>query len=241
MSLSNPSGRNDNETPASPSESPHLDRYSACHEQIWQMVHEGNFQAVLDNFINPVIREFEQQYGSRTERVYCANGPMDTLCCLGLAVKDKVTAIVVSFGYAHAYFLKGFIAVEQRDLNQAIEHMSKAVTLSPMNTDFLCELGYSYQSTRVWDKALECFARALSNTPEDDRNGNIARRRALRGQAFVLVELGKIDDAEHLYKKCLEIDPRDQNALHELQCIAHLRAGGRTGFQMVNIVNKEQQ
>ncbi len=230
MNLSQPPGGNSDPAPGSPSESPHLDRYRAHNQQVWQMiVRERKFQAVLDDFINPVIREFEKLYGTRKERVYCAEGALDTICCLGQAAMDNVTAIVVSFGYAHAYFVKGFIAVEQGNIDQAIEHMNMAAALSPGNAEFLCELGYAYQRTRVWDKALECFAKVALRTPENDGNGNVARRRAWRGEAFVMVELGKLDDAESLYQRCLQLDPRDEKALHELQYIAQLRGGGRPG------------
>jgi hypothetical protein len=38
-----------------------------------------------------------------------------------------------------------------------------------------------------------------------------------------LTEQGKLDEAEAMYRKCLVLDPKDSNALRELEYIRRLR------------------
>lgn len=47
-----------------------------------------------------------------------------------------------------------------------------------------------------------------------------------RGRGFALTELGRLDEAEAAYNEALKIDPNDDRAKHELEYIAHLKAGG---------------
>jgi len=46
---------------------------------------------------------------------------------------------------------------------------------------------------------------------------------AWRGQGYCLVELGRFDEAEKLYKKCLALDPSDKKAKGELEYIKSKR------------------
>ena len=47
--------------------------------------------------------------------------------------------------------------------------------------------------------------------------------RAIRGQGYVLAELGRLDEAEAKYKKCLAMDANDAKAQHELEYIRAVR------------------
>jgi len=42
-----------------------------------------------------------------------------------------------------------------------------------------------------------------------------------------LIEQGKLDEAEEIYKRCLEIDKNDRNAKHELEFIKGLKEQSR--------------
>jgi tetratricopeptide (TPR) repeat protein len=195
-----------------------------------QLVKEGKFSQALDDYIKPAIAEFEKLYGSRKERVYCAGGTLEQVAYLAKAAMDKEAAVVAHPGYADAYYMKGYIAFSQKDIGQALEDLEKAVELSPFNSGYLSELANVYQSTRHWPEAMELYERAekSANAPVYKPGGDTSlQRRALRGMAFVLVELGNLDDAERLHRQCLELDAQDRTALHELQYIEQLRAGAR--------------
>jgi Flp pilus assembly protein TadD len=57
------------------------------------------------------------------------------------------------------------------------------------------------------------------------KNGELGR--ALRGKGFVLVELGKLDEAEAMYRRCLAIDPADTKAANELRYVQSRRQSGQ--------------
>jgi len=190
-----------------------------------QLVRVGKLAEALDTIINPTIAEFQELFGSRKTRVYCAAGPTETLLYLTKAAAEKEDAITVDAGYAQAFFLKGYVAVERQDIPGAIENISKAIELSPRNPQFLCELANIRQNQEDWAKAMELYARAAESAPVFDCEGDtFHQRRALRGQAFVLVELTRLDEAERLYRRCIELDPADRMAAEELHNIASLRS-----------------
>jgi tetratricopeptide (TPR) repeat protein len=43
--------------------------------------------------------------------------------------------------------------------------------------------------------------------------------RAWRGMGYVLIEQGRLEEAEAIYKKCLTLDPNDEKAKGELRYI----------------------
>lgn len=73
--------------------------------------------------------------------------------------------------------------------------------------------------------ALQTFQRAESAarefSPPDSKNIELSR--AWRGLGYVYVELGQIDEAEKMYKQCLDLDKNDQRALNELRYIQNLK------------------
>src|SRR4030095_13970088 len=98
--------------------------------------------------------------------------------------------------------------------SEAKAQLLRAVALAPQNAQFLGELGHVYQLEKNWPLALQTFQRAESAakeiTSEQARNGELAR--AWRGMGYVLVELGRLDEAEAMYRKCLELNAQDAKA-----------------------------
>jgi tetratricopeptide (TPR) repeat protein len=96
--------------------------------------------------------------------------------------------------------------------------------LSPHNPHYLCELGEIYQLEKNWPKAIETFKQAEDENPlapDDTRAVELARAR--RGIGYVLVELGKLDEAEKKYEQCLKTDPKDTQAARELEYVRQLK------------------
>lgn len=59
-------------------------------------------------------------------------------------------------------------------------------------------------------------------SPPQLKNADLSR--AWRGQAYVFVEQGQLDEAEKLYRKCLDLNAADARALNELRFIQVQRA-----------------
>lgn len=79
------------------------------------------------------------------------------------------------------------------------------------------ELAEIYALENNWPDALKSYREAEKNVklgPEEGQADDLARAR--RGQGYVLVELGRLDEAEKKYRQCLATDPNDTKAKGEL-------------------------
>ena len=190
-----------------------------------RLIRKGSFDDALSKFIDPTIAEFEKEYSNRTERIYCARDSAETLYYLAQAAAKREPAVVLSYAYAYAYFLKAYILVDRNQFDAAIPVLTKATELSPQNAQYLSELGHIYQSRKDWQKSLDFFVRAAEAARRfsGDTNKSEDLRRALRGQGYSLVELGRLREAEKLYHQCLEINADDATAKGELGYIEELR------------------
>jgi tetratricopeptide (TPR) repeat protein len=140
-------------------------------------------------------------------------------------------AVVVSGAWADALQLKGFALVELHRTDDAKAAFNEAIALAPLYPAPWSELGNIYQTEKNWPEATKAYEQAENGAElvEDKDAGRPFYRRALRGQAFVLTEQGRLDESEALYRKCLAIDAEDSGAKRELDYIAELRAKGNPG------------
>lgn len=143
---------------------------------------------------------------------------------------------VISPAWSDAMYLRAFCLVEMHRFDEANAQLEEALALLPNDVVYSCELGHLRQAAQRWDDALVIYRAALANVEELERSGALTgggllfgmslpdwRRRALRGIGFTQIELGQLDEAEETYRRVLEIDPQDEQAIHELAVIAQLR------------------
>jgi tetratricopeptide (TPR) repeat protein len=137
--------------------------------------------------------------------------------------EGKGRVVWVHGSYSRACYLLAYIAIEERDPRAAFQALQKGLELEPDHPHLWCEMGHLLQLLRRHEDALQCYLRAESvrawASPQQ-------KGRALRGQGINLIDLGFLDEAEAALKRSLEIEPENQNALHELDYIAHLREQG---------------
>jgi len=193
--------------------------------QAIRLVQKGEFDAALEQYIDPTIAEFEKEYAKRPERIYCARDTVETLLYMTRSAEKNESALAVSAAYASAFYLKGYIFVDRGEFTDAFPYLRKAVELSPSNAQFLSELGHVYQNGKQWPTALETFDRAVEGARllSDKADHSAELRRALRGRGYSLTELGRLDEAEKVYAECLALDPSDTKATGELEYIKGLR------------------
>lgn len=172
-----------------------------------------------------IIADQEKAHRGETRQVYCSRSLVETMLYSGMGAKAAKGAVVLGPDWSMAIFLKGFSLIDLNRSDEAKPLFEKAIAMSPMNAQFLGELGEWYKNRRDWSKAYDLFQRARAAaeySPADMKDHDL--RRGMRGMGFILIEQGKLDEAEALFRKCLEIDPNDAGAKQELQYIAEQRA-----------------
>lgn len=127
--------------------------------------------------------------------------------------------------YARAYYHLGFIMVKMKNYEKAIEYLEQGQSLEPHYPIFYNEKGHAYACLKHFSKSLAQYNEVKGI---DAHTTASMYAMALRGKAFVYIELGKVEEAEVLLKESLQYDPESRVALNELMYIAHLRAGGES-------------
>jgi tetratricopeptide (TPR) repeat protein len=172
-----------------------------------------------------VISAYKAYYGSRKEKIYCGRSGPETLGALLKAAADKNNAIALSSTWADAYYIKAYALQELHRLGEAKATLQLALKLSPFNSQYLAELGTIYSLEKNWSSAMKAFDEAEDTAtlgPETAQAHDLGRAR--RGQGYVLVELGKLDEAEKKYKQCLAANPKDTKAKAELEYVREQKA-----------------
>lgn len=107
-------------------------------------------------------------------------------------------AIANQANYAEAYEGLARCAQEQRDLPRAKEYAERALTIKPRAAGYAL-LGGIYSEQSFPEKAAEAYEQALAIAPDHVT--------AWLGKGHLLMEMGKMDDAEKCFRRALEIDP----------------------------------
>jgi len=174
-----------------------------------------------------VLSIYEGRFKDKSTKYFSARSETESLhYLLDWASKDSGAAIVVPYNWAYTHFLKAYTLVELRKIPEAKKEFLKSIAMSPKNSQFLSELGNIYQLEKNWPLALNTYelaeigARDIS--PDNLRNRELAR--AWRGMGYVYVEQNRLDEAEKMYKQCLELNSEDNNATAELNYIQGLKS-----------------
>ncbi|MEA3035598.1 MAG: hypothetical protein QOH04_1363 [Sphingomonadales bacterium] len=187
------------------------------------LIHDGK-PAEAIAVLDALNARNDRIYARETKQIYCARSAAEGILYAGMAAQQKKPAVVTPQTYCYGIFLKGFALIDLHRSDEAKVYLERAVALAPNNSHFIGELAEWHKSRRNWSQARELFQRALGAaefSPQDHKDFD--KRRALRGLAFILVEDGKLDEAEALYRQCLSIDPNDESAKAELDYIAQQR------------------
>jgi tetratricopeptide (TPR) repeat protein len=177
-----------------------------------------------------VIAYFEKRYRDSKIKIYCAHSLAETMLYILGAVGGTQSASALDPTWSDAVFLKGFALVDLGRRAEAKMFFARALELSPSNSQYLGEMAETEKADRNWQKAYDLFSRAAaaaefsSDGPQDDPVKVRWRTRGWRGMAFALIEMGRLDEAEKIFKDCLKADPNDQKAIQELQYIAQEKA-----------------
>jgi len=178
-------------------------------------------------YFDKIITIYEERYKDEKTQFFCARSQLESLMYMLQVANAKTgSAKVVSANWAYAYYLKAYALSELGRFSQAKQNLERALVFSPRNSQFLSELGNIYQQEKNWPQALQTFqlAEAAAKEFSPPESKNIELSRAWRGMGFVYVEQNRLDDAEKIYLRCLELDQNDSKATNELRYVRNLKA-----------------
>lgn len=190
------------------------------------LLKRGQITAAIDSF-DKIISAFERQYPDDSVRRYTSRGMVESLFYMLEAANSKPpkSALVVSLTWSDAIYLKGYSLIELKQPAEARKALEAAVAMAPVNSRYLSELGNLFLASRDWSLAMTNFEKAAAAkefSPPELRNIELSR--AWRGMGYVYIEQARFDDAEKVYRQCLELDRNDQRALSQLAYVGVQRA-----------------
>jgi tetratricopeptide (TPR) repeat protein len=176
--------------------------------------------AVLD----PALAAYERTYAGEKRKIICDMNPTETGLAVAAALVESREMVTVSPAWCSALFLKGYTLDDQRRFAEAAPFLERAAAMAPRHAHYFVELGYAYQQQHNWPASNAAYRHGDENAAHNAATLKEERGRAWRGLGYNLVEEGKLDEAEALYRKCLELDPNDVKSQGELRYIAEQRA-----------------
>lgn len=113
--------------------------------------------------------------------------------------------------------------VDLKRLDDAQAVFERLVGYAPKHARYLNELAYVFMQKREWQRSIDMYASAEAAATFTPQRRDYERCVAFRGIGYDLVELGRLDDAEAAYRKCLAITPDEPKSLGEIEYIKEQR------------------
>jgi tetratricopeptide (TPR) repeat protein len=173
--------------------------------------------------MRPVLADFERQYAGEKREIYCAVTPEQSSRYLADAAKANRMAVAIDAGWCRAQYVTGYALIDLQRLPEAQVAFERLIRFAPQNARYLNELGYILMKQKKWKESLEAYRRAERAADLSPDRVKEERCLALKGVGYDLVELGDFNAAEAAYRKCLNIDPNDEDSPRELKYIEKQR------------------
>ena len=189
--------------------------------EIITLIQGGQPQQAVEK-LGPLLTEYQGLYPPGKQKL-CKVEDYETAAYATLP--GGANATLVEGGWCIAMWAKGFALIDLQQLDAAIPFLEGAVAMAPLHPHYLSELGYAYQAQKSWQRSYDLYARAADAAKrESGERQKKSLRRAWFGMAYDQIELGKLDEAEVLLRKCLTLTPDDQKVKDELQYVTDEKA-----------------
>jgi tetratricopeptide (TPR) repeat protein len=191
-----------------------------------KLIEAGESQRAITECFQPVIDSYETKADKKpTVRRYSAQNQMQVILYAALPDEKMPGVEVMDGDWADAYLMKAYALIELKNIPEAQDALAAAIRLSPMNPQYQSELGYTYQVLKQCDASIESYRAAASvaelGSTDDRKLEDLGL--AWRGEGYCLVEQGKLDEAEAVYRKALAANPKDRKSQAELEYVEGLR------------------
>lgn len=173
--------------------------------------------------MRPVLADFERRYAGEKRDIFCAVTPEQSSRYLADAAKANRPALSIDAGWCRAQYVTGYALIDLQRLPEAQTAFERLVRFAPQNARYLNELAYVFMKQKKWKDSLEIYRRAEVAADLSPDRVTEERCLALKGVGYNLVELGDFNAAEAAYRKCLNINPDDEDSPRELKYIEEQR------------------
>jgi tetratricopeptide (TPR) repeat protein len=193
---------------------------------------QGNPELAIKDYFEPVNQSLMRQTAKAgaNDEIYASHGASETAAYTSKVAKQNEGAktptqlVIVDGTWTDALVLKARALIQLQRVPQARSALDMATTISPAYPTSWLVLASTYDAEKNWVKALSTYKTAenFAGAVDDKTQQAEVLTAALRGQAAALTELGRLDEAAPLYKRCLKVNAGDTAAKEGLEHIAAL-------------------
>lgn len=173
--------------------------------------------------VEPVIASFDKEFSSEKRQIFCSETAEQDGYYMTTAEGGADNVRLVPAAWCEAQYVKAFALVDLQRLDDAQSTFERLIGYAPKHARYINELGYVFLKKKEWQRSIDVYASAEAAATFTPARRNYERCVAFRGIGYDLVELGRLDDAEAAYRKCLAIIPDDAKSLGEIDYIKEQR------------------
>lgn len=140
-----------------------------------------------------------------------------------LSPAEAKSLVRVHISFATCLQARAFVYSDRKQWEEALAALDKTIKYCPYELMPRTEKAYILHATGKLKEAVDAYDAAEKLCIEHHLSAK-EHAVAVRGKASTLIDLGKLDEAEAVYKKSLEIEPGNKLALDELDYIKQVRA-----------------
>jgi len=173
--------------------------------------------------VEPVVASFEKEYSGEKRHIFCSQTAEQDGYYMTTAEGGATNARLVAPAWCQALYVKAFALVDLDRLDDAQSAFERLVTFAPKHARYLNELAYVLLKKKEWQHSIDTYTSAEAAASFTPERRDYERCVSFRGIGYDLVELGRLDDAEAAYRKCLAIVPDEPKSLGEIEYIREQR------------------
>ena len=173
--------------------------------------------------VEPVVASFDKEFSGEKRHIFCSQTAEQDGYYLTTADGGADNVRLVTVTWCQALYVKAFALVDLQRLDDAQLAFEKLVAFAPKHARYLNELAYVLLKKKEWQHSIDIYRSAEAAAAFTPERRDYERCVAFRGIGYDLVELGRLDDAEAAYRKCLAIIPDEPKSLGEIEYIKDQR------------------
>lgn len=174
------------------------------------------------SMVDPIVASFEKDFSGEKRHIYCSQTAEQKGYYLTTAGGTGAARLVPST-WCEALYVKAFALVDLDRLDDAQSTFERLITFAPKHSRYLNELAYVFLKKKEWQRSIDAYTNAEAAASFTPERRDYERCVSFRGIGYDLVELGRLDDAEAAYRKCLAIIPDEPKSLGEIEYIKEQR------------------